>query len=154
VVNCSVRFDTLSSVDIVRDLLAIGPREHLAQLGQDVRHALRGMRRQPGFVAVVMLTLALGIGVNAAIFSLVHAVLLPPLPYRDPPTLVSVWNRWTGAEQRDAGRCRTPAVARSGRAAHATGWALPAGIRAAETGRDHHVRGAEMDGVNAQLLRE
>jgi putative ABC transport system permease protein len=77
-------------------ILAIGPREHLVQLRQDVRHALRGMRRNPGFVAVAVLTLALGTGVNTAIFGIVHAVLLAPLPYPGADRLVSVMNRWDG----------------------------------------------------------
>jgi putative ABC transport system permease protein len=80
----------------VRALLAIGPREHLDQLRQDVSYALRGMRRNPGFVAVAVVTLALGTGVNTAIFSIVHAVLLQPLPYTDPDRLVTVMNQWDG----------------------------------------------------------
>jgi putative ABC transport system permease protein len=78
------------------EILSIGPREHLAQLRQDVTYAFRGMRRQPGFVTVVILTLALGIGANTAIFGVLQAVLLEPLPYGDPARLVSVWNRWEG----------------------------------------------------------
>lgn len=77
-------------------LLAIGPREHAAQLRQDVAYALRGMRANPVFAAVAIVTLALGIGVNTATFSIAYAVLLRPLPYHEPERLVSVANRWDG----------------------------------------------------------
>jgi putative ABC transport system permease protein len=63
---------------------------------QDIVHALRGLRRAPGFAAVAILTLGLGIGANTAIFSAINTALLRPLPYADGDRLVFVWNTHDG----------------------------------------------------------
>src|SRR5439155_21304514 len=64
--------------------------ERLQDFLQDLRYAARGLTRTPGFTAVAVLTLAIGIGATTAIFSAVNVLILRPLPFRDPETLLSV----------------------------------------------------------------
>src|SRR2546423_8395971 len=62
------------------------------RLSRDIRHALRLFWRRPAFSAVVVLTLAVGIGATLSIFSVINAVLLRPLPYKDPARLAMLWS--------------------------------------------------------------
>jgi hypothetical protein len=87
------------NVALVReDARAVWVRPWLDALGQDVRYALRMLRRKPGFAAVVVLTLGFGIGVNTPTFSVVNAALIRPLGFAEPERLVALNERLGGAD--------------------------------------------------------
>jgi predicted permease len=83
--------------ETLRGILTTAPREHLDLLRGDVRYALRGLRRNPAFTLVAVAALAVGIGANTAVFTIVNGVLLRALPYRNPGELVAIFEKLPGA---------------------------------------------------------
>ncbi len=78
----------------------------VSTLVDDLQQAVRTFLNQPAYTAVVVLTLALGIGANTAIFSVVNGVLLRPLQYRDSQNLVAVWSRFDAESGHDSSQSR------------------------------------------------
>lgn len=77
-------------LSVATDILISAPKEHAIMLLQDLRYAARSLRGSPGFTLAVILALGLSIGASTAMYAVVHAVLLEPLPYRSPQQLFAV----------------------------------------------------------------
>ena len=95
-------------------------RQWLHELRQDIATALRGLRRAPGFALIALATLALGIGGNVAVFSVVRSVLLRPLPYAEPDQLVQLWTDHRARSGRDQPEWLSPAEYRDWRDGNST----------------------------------
>lgn len=83
----ALRFWTSATIDAVK----VAPRQHLEALVQDLKYAVRALRRSPSFAMTVIATIALGTGATSAVFAVVYAVLFRPLPYVDPARVALVW---------------------------------------------------------------
>src|SRR6185295_1391826 len=135
--------DTMAALrlwwDTTCGIATTAPREHLDLLRGDVRYALRNLRRNPGFTIVAALALAVGIGANAAVFTIVNGVLLRELPYAHPAELVTIFEKIPGApvdkfefSAPDFEILRRTASSYSGMFAYRTGSFELSGIRQSE----------------------
>jgi predicted permease len=138
--------ERVGQLDVAVEALSVSARHREARMNRrewwrtlrsDVMFALRQMRRQPTFTVVVLLTFALGIGANTAMYSVVHGVLLRPLPFRDPERLAAIWtgraisNAELGYLQRNATTLREVAAFSPGWGVAMTGAGEPRQLDAA-----------------------
>jgi putative ABC transport system permease protein len=95
-----VRMEFGAAEQVKDDCRDVRPARWAETLAQDIRYAWRNLRRNPGFAAVAITTLALGIGGLTAMFSAVDSILIRPLPYASPDRLVMVWDDLSKTDDR------------------------------------------------------
>jgi putative ABC transport system permease protein len=130
-----------------RDTRRVRPLEDFFQ---DVRYSLRAMRKSPGFTATAVLTLALGIGANAALFSALNTVLLRPLPFKDPERLVFSVAMREGFDPFGTSLVEIQAFRDRGHSYESMGFALQRSFNLVERGQPERVEGAA---IQADYLR-
>src|SRR5829696_3718163 len=108
--------------------MSIDLLEIMEKLFQDLRYGARGFLRQPGFTLTAILALALGIGANTAVFSVVYAVLLKPLPYPDPESLILVHDTYPAVPSASVSFAKLVALRQQTRTLSALGGFAPAGL--------------------------
>ena len=121
----------------------------MEKLVQDLRYGLRTFLRQPGFTLTAVIALALGIGANTAVFSVVYAVLLRPLPYPDPHALVFVRDTYPAVPDASVSFAKFTALKQQTRTLAALGAVTPAGLTLTGGGEPEQVRGSR---ISASLL--
>lgn len=121
----------------------------MEQVFQDIRYGLRTFLRQPGFTLTAVIALALGIGANTAVFSVVYAVLLRPLPYPDPAALVYVRDTYPAVPDASVSFAKFMALKQQTRTLAALGAVTPAGLTLTGSGQPEQVRGSR---ISASLL--
>lgn len=93
----------VGSVEAIKERVRdVGWEAHIDSVVQDLRFGVRSFLRTPGFTVPALLTLALGVGATAAMFSVIRMVLLEPLPYQDPDRIVAVWETTRGGVNRNS----------------------------------------------------
>ncbi len=93
----------VGSVEAIKERVRdVGWEAHIDSLVQDLRFGVRSFLRTPGFTIPALLTLALGIGATAAMFSVIRTVMLEPLPYREPDRIVAIWETTRGGVNRNS----------------------------------------------------
>src|SRR5688500_14709199 len=133
-----------SHLDAKRSPLGLPEGHAMERLIQDLRYGLRSLIRQPGFALTAILALALGIGANTAVFSVVYAVLLKPLPYPEPDALVYVHDTYPAVTFASVSVAKYVALRDGNRSLEALGAMTPGSVTLTGRGDPEQIPGSRV----------